>query len=228
MVLVGAILGLLTLSGCGGGGVTKTSQVRAFNGVADTTVDIFTVGDTLASGLGFNQRTSYRSVNTVFASEIAAQLTGSTSVLASISTSLAQDQNYTVFLKGTNSPTLVAPSFLVTQDDVSAPTSGNFRLRVVALSPTIGSIDVYVTDAGTDITTVSPTFSNVDFEEVAGSTTFPAGSKQVRVVAAGTKSPLFFNLNPYKVFAGGAQTLVITTKPGAAASAVNGIILVDR
>ena len=223
-----ALVGALILGGCGGGGIVKTSQVRTFNGMANTTVDVYSVGENLASGLGFNQRTTYGSVNTVLASEIAAQETGTTSVLASISTGLTQDQNYTVFLTGTKGSSTAPPGFLITLDDVSAPISGNFRLRVVHVSPSIGNLDIYVTNTGVDISTVSPTFSNVSFGAIAGTTTFAAGAKQVRIVAAGTKSPLFFNLNPYNVTAGGVQTLAITDKPGALTTAVNGTLLVDR
>jgi hypothetical protein len=56
-----------------------------------------------------------------------------------------------------------SPQSLVLTDDNSAPTSGNANLRLINVSPSLATADVYIVSPGTDINTVSPTISNLAF-----------------------------------------------------------------
>ena len=55
---------------------------------------------------------------------------------------------------------------LVLTDNDSAPTSGNFKLRVVHSSPSAGSVDVYVTAPGGSVVGATPLLSNLQFGQV--------------------------------------------------------------
>lgn len=83
-------------------------------------------------------------------------------------------------------------SSVVLTDDNSAPTSGNFKLRIVNASPGMGTQDVYVVTSGTDINSVSPTFSSLGFGSTSSYSTLTAGSCEVFFTAPGQK---FINLD---------------------------------
>jgi hypothetical protein len=82
-------------------------------------------------------------------------------------------------------------SFAITSitltDDNSAPSSGNFKLRIVNASPNLGPQDVYIVPAGTDITTVSPTYSNLGFTAASGYSSLAAGNYEIFFTGVGQK-----------------------------------------
>jgi hypothetical protein len=77
-------------------------------------------------------------------------------------------------------------------DDNSAPASGSFKLRVVNATPSLGSLDVYVVPTGTDITTVSATFSGLSFPSASSTySSNTAGSYQVLFTTPTFKTVIF-------------------------------------
>lgn len=74
----------------------------------------------------------------------------------------------------------------VTTDTNPAAAATQTRVRVVHLSPTAGSVDVFVTAPGADLAAATPTLTNVAYRGVSGYLTVNAGTYQVRVVPAGT------------------------------------------
>ncbi len=64
------------------------------------------------------------------------------------------------------------------------------RVRIVHGSPSAGNVDIYVAAPGTDINTITPTFANVPFKANTGYVGLTAGTYDVAVTGAGTKSPV--------------------------------------
>jgi hypothetical protein len=59
-------------------------------------------------------------------------------------------------------------------------------VRLVNLSPTAGAVDLFVTAAGADLATATPTAANLAVQAASAYVTLPAGTYQVRAVPAGT------------------------------------------
>jgi hypothetical protein len=77
----------------------------------------------------------------------------------------------------------IAP-FVTTDDDRSIATEA--RVRILHLAPSAGLVDIYVTPPMTDIATVEPAFSSVDFLADTGYVSLAGGSYDVTVTLAGT------------------------------------------
>ncbi len=81
-----------------------------------------------------------------------------------------------------------SPESLVLVDDNSAPPSGDAKLRLVNVAPSLGPTDVYVVAPGTDINTVSPTITDLAFGASSSYQNLTAGSYEIIYAFAGQKS----------------------------------------
>lgn len=97
---------------------------------------------------------------------------------------LAEDVAYTVI--ATNVVASIEP--LVLTDDLTAPAAGNIKLRLVHGAPSVDLVDIYITAPGADISGLSPNLSDVDFKQNSGYLEVAAGTYQVRITPAGTKT----------------------------------------
>ena len=104
--------------------------------------------------------------------------------VATISFTIADGQDRTVYAVGGTAGGAVS-SFLTT-DDNTVPASTQTRVRIVQLSPTAGAVDVFVTAAGADLATATPTLANVTYQTASAYLALNAGTFQVRAVPAGT------------------------------------------
>lgn len=96
---------------------------------------------------------------------------------------LADGTDYTVIASGLVAS--IAP--IVLEDDNSAPTAGNARIRAIHGAPSAPAVDIYVTGSGADLEAETPALSGVDFGDVSDYIEAPSGDYQVRVTPAGTK-----------------------------------------
>ena len=109
--------------------------------------------------------------------------TGSTTILIDRTDSVASG----------NALTLVSLNFsfnstsMLLTDDNSAPTSGNFKLRIVNASPGMGAQDVYVVAAGDGIGG-TPTVSNLGVGSASAYISLAAGDYDVIFADPGTVS----------------------------------------
>lgn len=118
---------------------------------------------------------------------IEVRLTGLTTTVIDRDVDLAEGGTYSLYAAGTTSNEELG----VVEDDQTPGASGMGKLRVIDGSPGSGDLDIYVVPSGTDIATVSPTYSNVDFTEVSPYTELAAGAYRVIGTSTGTKTVLF-------------------------------------
>jgi Domain of unknown function (DUF4397) len=97
---------------------------------------------------------------------------------------LADGSDYTVIAAG--SAAAIEPILL--EDDNAPPSAGNARVRAMHGAPSAPAVDIYLTVPGADLDDEAPALSGVEFGDVADYVEAPAGSYQVRVTLAGTKT----------------------------------------
>jgi len=111
--------------------------------------------------------------------------TADTSVtVATINFTVADGEDRTVYaIGGTGNSNVTG---FVTTDQNPAAASNQTRVRVVNMSPTAGSIDVFITAPGADLATATPTFTAMAYQAASAYVTVTPGTVQFRAVPAGT------------------------------------------
>jgi hypothetical protein len=205
-------MGLIALAsftiGCGS---SSNAKIRLVNATPDeNSLDLLVDTKNVASGVGYGAASAYASVSSG-TRHLQVEPSGTTDVLIDTSSSIGSGSNLT--LVSLNFSFNIS-SVLLT-DDNSAPTSGNFKLRIFNASPGMGAQDVYVVTFGTDINSVDPTFSSLGFGSAAAYGTLTAGDYEVFFTAPGQK---FINLDSGKLTfsAGQVRTLLALNNPAGA------------
>ncbi len=183
------VASVLLFSGCGGN--SSYSYVKFIHASAGApNVDVKIGSAFAAQNTGFGTATSaYAKVPSGTNRKIQVFAAGKdSSAVLSASQTLMQNQYYTVI--ALNTPTQLQAA--VENDDLTPPTSGNCKVRVVHASTLAGPVDVYVTAPGVTINDpkhpVAPVLPNFTFGTVTKYLQVPAGSYEVRVTAAGNPS----------------------------------------
>jgi hypothetical protein len=183
MSLCACILGVGTIlltAGCGSGGNT---QFRLMNAVPDeANLNVLVDSTSVSSNLAYGTSTGYLSESSG-SHQVAIEPSGSTTTLLQQNISLGSGSATTVI--SSNFSTAIAN--LVLTDDNSAPTSGDFKLRLVNASPNLGPADVYIVAPGTALTTVSPTLSNLGFGTASSYQSLVAGNYEIEFTTVGQK-----------------------------------------
>jgi hypothetical protein len=208
-----AVLGLIALAsftiGCGSS--SDNSKIRLVNATPDeSSLDLLVDTKNVAGSVGYGAASAYVSVGSG-SRQLQVEPTGTTNVLIDTTPSIGAGSNLT--LVSLNFSYNIG-SVLLT-DDNSAPTSGNFKLRIVNASPGMGAQDVYVVAFGTDLSSVEPTFSSLGFGSTADYLTLAAGDYDVLFTVPGQK---FINLDSGKLTlsAGQIRTLLALNNPAGA------------
>jgi uncharacterized protein DUF4397 len=202
-------------SSCG----TDHSQVRFVNTSPDigVNVDITVDGKSVATDLAFGSVAPSSGYTTVTAGNRTLEVfdTGTTSnPLINSNVSFSSQKQYTVLASGP----VASIAAVVLTDDNTAPSSGNIKLRVVhdsfaGVSHDCGTnnqtcpLDIYIVTPGTDITSVSPTISGLEYQQASGYQSLTADTYEVIVTDAGTKNRTIDQ--SYALAAGQIRTLVV-------------------
>jgi hypothetical protein len=120
------------------------------------------------------------------------------------------------------------PTAVVTLDDLTLPGGDSLKLRVVHLAPSAGNVDVYVTAAGADLTTIEPTVADVAPSEASQYLRLKRGTWQVRFTPTGTKTVA---LSVNVTAPSGANPFIRTVlalDPVPPATALRSAVLTDR
>ena len=109
-------------------------------------------------------------------------------------------------------------NILIFPDTVSAPPGTSVGIRVINASPSVGSVDVYIT--GADSTLTTPVAANIPFEGTSGYS-YPAngGVLRVRVTVAGTKTVLI-DADASSLTPGQVRSIVVLDAAGGGLPAV--------
>ena len=163
---------------------------------------------------------------------IVVQRTANTSVtIATLPVVITESQDRTVYaVGGTGGGTVT--SFITTDDNATAPTAAQTRLRFVNLSPAAGAVDIFVTAAGADLATATPAMTNLASQSASAYVTLASGTYQIRFVPAGT-APANRAANVVitiaaQAFPGGSGRTIVAADNAAGGSPARGFVLVDR
>jgi hypothetical protein len=163
---------LVFAPGCGSSG---KANIRFVNATPDeASFDFLINGSDQATGISYGTSSGYKSVGSG-SEHLQVEPTGTTAIIIDTTT----NANARAYLSLFSLNYSYAISNVVLTDDNSAPASGNFKLRVVNASPGLGTQDVYIEPAGTDISTVSPTVSSLGFGHASGYSSLAAGNYEV-------------------------------------------------
>lgn len=197
LVVVGLALAALIVfaPGCGS---SSHANVRFINVTPDESrLDFLVNGTNVAAGVGYGTTSGYKSVS---AGSVHLQVEPSGSATPIIDTTTSASSGAYVSLFSMNFS--FATTNLILTDDNTAPSAGNFKLRIVNASPGLGAQDVYIEPAGTDIATVSPTISNLGFRAASGYSSLAAGNYEIFFTPPGQK---FVNVDSGSISFGAGQ-----------------------
>lgn len=139
-----AVLALFATS-CGS---SNKAHLRLLNAMVtqQSGLDMLVDGTSVAPNIGYSSASGYVSVSSG-SRHVQIEPTGSSSPVIDTTTSLNSGDNVTA-LAYLNTSNANSSAFLV--DNNSAPSSGNFNLRIINASPAMGAnVDVYVEPVGT-------------------------------------------------------------------------------
>jgi Domain of unknown function (DUF4397) len=145
-------------------------------------LDAFLGSKTLATSVAYATSSNYSS-----------QGSGSPTLKVTVAGNTNSLLSQTITLPAGGNATVIAANFsadlaaIVLADDNSAPTSGNFKMRILNLSPALGPADVYIIPAGTDLTTVAPQATSLGFEAASVYFSLSAGTYDVIFTLPGQK-----------------------------------------
>lgn len=106
------------------------------------------------------------------------------SLVSTINFNVTAGQDNTIYAMGGAGGGAITS--VITTDVNTTPAAGQVRLRLVNMSPTGGSLDIFVTAVGGDLTTSTPTASGLAANSAGAYVALAAGTYQVRAVPAGT------------------------------------------
>ncbi len=166
-------------SGCGS---SSHANIRFVNATPDESSLDFLINNNTVATVSYGTASSYQSV-AAGSEQLQVEPSGTTSAIISTTTTANAGAYQSLFSLNYS----YAISNVVLTDDNSAPPSGDFKLRIVNAAPGLGTQDVYIEPAGTDITTVSATVSSLAFGAASGYSSLAAGNYEVYFTAPGQK-----------------------------------------
>lgn len=213
-----AVLGLL--AACGGGEDLTKAKVRLVNASGYSALDMVVGDQTKLSSVAYGGTENYVDVDP---GETGTELRrpGGSTALLSFTPALAKKRYYTVLAYGGEG----ALRSLLLDDNSGTPASGKTLLRILNAARDAGAVDVYLTGTDELLSDTVPLQPAAAVGTVNGYSTLSAGTRRLRVTAAGSKTDL--RLDVLVALAGErAMTLVVT--PSAGGVMVNALLLTEQ
>ncbi|MFY9510118.1 MAG: DUF4397 domain-containing protein, partial [Rubrivivax sp.] len=210
------------LAGCGGGDDPTKARVRLVNATTGYAGLTLVVDDeTKQSSVAYGGSAAYSDVNPKN-TDTEVRATGSSTALATLTPALTKDKYYTVLAYG-RSGSLKA---VLLDENTDDPDSGKTKLRVVNTATDAGALDIYVTDSGDALSSSTAMQTSAAVGSVNSHVTVNAGTRRLRITAAGSKTDLRLDLSTLSLPSQRSATLVIT--PGSGGVLVNALLLVEE
>jgi Domain of unknown function (DUF4397) len=216
---VGALVCLIAVmflgTHCGNTG--SNAQLRALEASPDeaTTLNVLLDGNTIFSNIGLGTPTNYTSVASG-SRHLQVEPTNSSTPSIDETVTFNPSTNYTLITA--NFATSLTPILLT--DNLTAPASGDFQLRLVNAAPSAGPIDIYVVAPGTAAGSVQATVTSLPFTSATSFQSLTAGSYDVIFTQAGFPGVPYLQLSSVMFEAGQNRTVVLVPDAGGGYTAV--------
>lgn len=189
----------------------ETAALRVLHASPDApNVDVLVDNQVVLSDVSYTQASEFLSVFQG-ARNVKVNAAGTSTTVIDADLTLGFNSFTTII--AANYLALIEP--LVLEDENTPPSGNNLRIRVVHSAPSAPPVDVYVTAAGADINTATPTLPNVAFKDFSDFLEIPEGDYQIRVATVGSKVPVF-DSGPVTLDAGSIFTAVAVDATGGA------------
>jgi hypothetical protein len=188
MAGIGIAAGMALIAGCNLDNNTGVSGPTGLVQFINAAPRYGTVGLAIDSTV-VTQGQAYGSGSSYYVNALATarnfKVTGTDTTTIATGSLLVADQTvYTAIV--TQHPT--GAGLLFFPDTVTSPGANQIGLRIINVSPSAGTVDMYITGADTTLTT--PTKANITFEQASDYVNVAPGTNRVRITAAGTKNIL--------------------------------------
>ncbi len=214
-----AVLGLL--AACGGGEDLTKAKVRLVNASGYSALDMVVGDEAKLTSVAYGSTETYADVDPG-KSGTELRRTGGSTALLSFTPALSKKRYYTVLAYGGEG----ALRSLLLDDNSDTPASGKTLLRIVNAAPDAGAVDVYLTGTDELLSDTVPLQAAAAVGTVNGYATLSAGTRRLRITAAGSKSDLRLDVLAVGLASERAMTLVVT--PSAGGVMVNALLLTEQ
>lgn len=206
----------LTLAGCGSDG-TAVSDLRIIHASKDAPpVNVRVDNKNVITNLDYTESSGYLKVNSGFKSVAVEAIIpgGNVDVITVPSLQLERDKRYNIL--AINETATIKP--LVVAESAATPSATEVAVAVVHAATAAGSVDVYVTAPGADLNAVGANF-NFNYEGVVDAGALPAGTYQIRITGAGSKTAVY-DSGPIDLSGFAGQKLLIAALSSANATEI--------
>jgi hypothetical protein len=151
-------------------------------------------------------------------------------VVATIGFTVTENEDRTVFATGGTGGAAVTN--FITTDANPVAAAGQVQVRIINMSPSAGALDVFVTVPNADLSTATPTATNLAYQSASPYVVFAPGTYQVRAVPAGTApssraTSVVVTLNNVALASGTGRTVLIADR-AAGGTPLTAFVLSDR
>jgi hypothetical protein len=172
------------LVGCGDSDNGDETTLRVFHASPDApNVDVLVNGGRVLEDVPYAAASDFLSVDSGD-TRLQVNVTGTDT--SAIDAHVTLEPNTDYFVVAADKVARIAP--LVFTADRTKPASGSAKVRVLHSAASAPAVDVYVTAPDAGIASVTPVLTNVPFKAISDYLTVPAGTYDVFVTVANTKT----------------------------------------
>jgi hypothetical protein len=188
-LLLALCLTSVILTGCSkNSSNSSNAQMRVINAFSQAAaLDVSVNAKPVVSGLAFQSNSQYADVDSG-SQTVIVSVTGASTALVNTIYNLGSNTKYSYVIYGPQT----AVGALLLADSFNDPGDGFFSLRLVNAAAGPGSLDLYVTAPGADLTATAPAISNISY--ASGSLFVPVAigaNFEIRITPAGTKDVIY-------------------------------------
>jgi hypothetical protein len=221
LALLATITTSLVLAACGSsGGGGGQGNLRTLNLTGDlSSVDLYVNSNKQYSGQTTGTLSGYQAFD-AGTYTLNVNSAGNSTTLFTGAYSVSKDAHYTAVVWGPQAQLHL--STIPEDEDAAGIAAGNTRVRVFNATTETGSVDVYITAAGADLSASTPTQGGIGSGQLAGFKEIAAGTYQLRITGVGKPDDIRLDTS-VTLSSGAFQTLVVTASAGG--TLVNGTLI---